>query len=161
MKTIQKIKKTLLAVLCCTATTAVMADSEDILNDILPYSQSLETVESVINALNNGAMVSAAVDLTKCSNQDGGAPSTIRGGLKVSSYRIEEDGTLWFEDSFFTASTSSGRADPIMLILRYLVNPEGAITVNSFIYSIPDYTLTRTSSFDCLINNGVNFNITY
>jgi hypothetical protein len=161
MKTIQNIKKTLSIVLCSTATTAVMASTADIWNDVLPYGESLSTVESVIHALNNGATVNAVVDLSKCAPQDGEAPSKIRGGLSISSYRIEEDGSLWFEDTLFTALTSPGRADPVRLLLRYLVSPGGAITVTSFVYSIPDYTLATKEEYDCSINKGVNFNTTY
>jgi hypothetical protein len=161
MKTIRNIKKTLLAVVCSAATTAVMGDSDDILGSILPYGKSLKTTESVVNALNNGAIVNATVDLSKCVSQDAAATSKIKGGLRISSYRIEEDDSLWFEDSLFTVSTSSGRADPIMLLLRYLVNPEGAITVTSFIFSIPDYTLTSQLAFDCTMNQGVSFNAAF
>jgi hypothetical protein len=161
MKTMQNIKKTLLAVLCSASTTAAMADSGGVWDDVLPYGHPLETVESVINALNGGAIVNATVDLSKCVRQGGEAPSKIRGGLKVSSYRIKEDGTLWFEDSFSTVLTSSGREDPIRVILRYLVSPGGVIAVTSFVYSIPDYTLTRKEAFNCSINKGVNFNASY
>jgi hypothetical protein len=161
MKILQNIKITLLAVLCFSATTSVTADSPDIWNDIIPYGQSLETVESVIHALDNGAIVNAAVDLSKCDPQDDGVPSTIRGGFRISHYRINEDGVLWFEDSFFTVLTSSERADPIRLLLRYFASPEGDVTVTSFIYSIPDYTLTMKEDFSCSINEGVNFNVTY
>jgi hypothetical protein len=161
MKIKQNIKTTTFAVVCSTAATAVMAGSADLSDDAISYGESLETVESVITALNGGAVVNAAVDLSKCTRQDGEAPSKIRGGLRVSPYRIKEDGTLSFADSHFTVLTNSGGADPIMQFLRYSVSPEGDITVSSFIYSIPDYTLTRQVAFDCSINQGVNFNAAY
>jgi hypothetical protein len=161
MKTLRNIKQTLLAALCSTAATVAMAGSTDIWNDDL-YGQPLETVESVITALNSGAIVNAAVDLSKCNRQDGEATSKIKGGLMVSPYQIKEDGTLAFSDSHFTVTTMfSGNPDPIMQFLRYSVSPKGAITVTSFIYSIPDYTLTNQVAFDCSINNGVNFNAAY
>jgi hypothetical protein len=161
MKTLQYIKKTVLAALCSTITTVAMGGSTDIWDDDF-YGQPLETVESVITALNSGAIVNAAVDLSKCTRQDGEATTKIRGGLMVSPYQIKEDGTLSFSDSHFTVTTMfSGNPDPIMQFLRYSVSQKGAITVTSFIYTIPDYTLTKQVAFDCSINNGVNFNATY
>lgn len=159
MKIKQNTNKALLAILCFTAATTLMANPSPTRDATPPYGHALKTVESVINALNNGAIVSAAVDLSKCTRQDGGTPSQTKGGLRVSPYRIKGDGTLSFADSHFTVSTSSGSPNPIMQFLRYSVNPEGAITVTSFIFSIPDYNLTRQVSFDCSINQGVNFNV--
>jgi hypothetical protein len=161
MKTKLIIKKTLLALLCSSVTTGVVADNADIWKDFIPNGQSLESVESVINALDNGAPVNATVDMSKCTPEDDGAPSTIRGGLKLSTYRINEDGTLWFEDSFISVSSGTGREDPVMVLLRYLANPEGSVTVTSFVFSIPDYTLTMKESFDCSINIAIDFNTTY
>jgi hypothetical protein len=161
MKTNLIIKRTLLAVLCSCVTSGVVADHADTWNDFIPIGQSLESVESVINALDNGAPVNATVDMSKCIPEDEGAPSTIRGGLRLSSYRINEDGALWFEDSFFSVLPGTGREDPVMVLLRYLANPEGSVTVTSFVYSIPDYTLTMKESFDCSINIAINFNATY
>jgi hypothetical protein len=108
MNTMHNIKKTLLAVLCACATSGVVADHVNMWNDFLTYGQSLETVESVITALDSGATVSAAVDLSKCTPQDDWAASTIRGGLRISSYRIKDDDALWFEDTFLSVLSSPG-----------------------------------------------------
>jgi hypothetical protein len=163
MKTLQNFKKILLSVLCSTATTVVIAGStEDQSNDDQIYGQSLETVESVITALNSGASVKAAVDLSMCTRQDDEATLNIRGGLVVSPYQIKEDGTLLFVSTVYTATTMySGNPEPIADFVRYSVSPEGAITVTSYIYSIPDYTLINDITFDCSINNGVSFNAAY
>jgi hypothetical protein len=161
MKTVQDIKKTLLAVLCSSATTGVMADHANMWNDFLPYGQSLETVESVITALDSGATVSAAVDLSKCTPQDDGLASTIRGGMRISSYRITDNDALWFEDTFLSVLSSPGRADPVRVVLRYLASPGGAVKVTSFVYSVPDYTLISENNYDCSIDMGVSFNIIY
>ncbi|WP_428241298.1 VirK family protein [Gynuella sp.] len=148
------------AALCSTATTAI-AETAQTWDDILPYSRSLKTTESLVHALDNGAIVNASVDLSVCTRQDGGAASQTKGGLTVSPYRLQADGTLSFSDSHFTVSTRSGSPMPIMQFLRYTVAPQGAITVTSFIFSVPDYRLTSEVSFDCAINDGVSFHAAY
>jgi hypothetical protein len=153
------IKKIVLGVLCYIATTTVIAGPTFPLNNDQIYGQPLETRESVIAALNGGAIVKAAGDLSKCTRQDGEAPLKLRGGLMVSSYQIKDDGTLLFVDSVYTATADfSGSLEPIADFVKYSVNSEGAITLTSYIYSIPDYTLIRQFAFDCSINNGVSFN---
>ena len=164
MNMITTVKTTILATLCTGAITAMAAPASewnDNWNDVLPYSRSLETVDAVVNALDGGATVNAAVDLSQCTRQDGGTPSETKGGLTVLPYRIQADGTLSFADSHFTVSTRSGTATPIMQFLRYTVAPEGAITVSSFIFSVPDYTLTSEVAFECTINGGVSFHAAY
>jgi hypothetical protein len=123
------------------------------------YSLPLETVSSVVNALNHGATVNATVDLSLCTPQDGGHASTTKGGLKVTPFRVQGDGTLSFSDPHFTVSTSTQQ--PLMQYLRYKVVPAGGITVTSFIFSVPDYNLINQVSYDCAINNGVSFYIPY
>jgi hypothetical protein len=162
MKALRYNKKVVLAVLYSTATTVAMADSTDPWNDVQAYGQPLETLESVTSALNGGAIVNAAVDLSKCTRQDGQATLKLKGGLKVSPYQIKEDGTLLFVSSVYTATKMfSGKPDPMVQFMRYSVNPKGAITINSYIYTIPDYTLSSQIDFDCSINNGVSFNAAY
>jgi hypothetical protein len=185
MKTSIYNKKILLSVLYLTTTTGAMAGSldpwnddqipgqplktiESVISDSGPlnadqtYGQPLETIESVISALNGGAIVNAAIDLSKCNRQDGEATLNLKGGLIVSPYQIKEDGTLLFVGSVYTVTKMfSGEPDPMVQFLRYSVNPKGAITVNSYIYTIPDYTLNSQIDFDCSINNGVSFNAAY
>ena len=119
------------------------------------YTLPLETVSSVKDALNDGATVNATVDLSQCTRQGGGDPSTTTGGLRVSPFRIQGNGTLSFSDSHFTVSTRTQQ--PLMQFLRYQVVPEGGITVSSFIFSVPDYQLLSQVAFDCAINKGVSF----
>ena len=121
----------------------------------------LITVDSVKHALNTGATVSAAVDLSRCTRSDGGKSSQTRGGLVVTPYRIQGNGILSFSDTHFTVSTRSGAPEPIKQFLRYTVKPEGDITVSSYIFSVPDYRLTSQVSFQCSINQGVSFHAGY
>ncbi|AJQ97623.1 VirK family protein [Gynuella sunshinyii] len=160
MKTSKTLQMACVAALCSMAIAAT-AETTQTLDDILPYGRSLKTVESLVNALENGAIVNASVDLSACTRQDGGTASQTRGGLTVSPYRLQADGTLSFSDSHFTVSTRSGTPMPIMQFLRYSVKPEGAITVTSFIFSVPDYRLTSEVGFDCAINDGVSFHAAY
>lgn len=123
-------------------------------------NNALQTVSAVGHALNSGATVNATVDLSQCTRQGGGEPSTTKGGLKVSPFRIQNDGTLSFADSHFTVSTSTQQ--PLMQFLRYTVAPEGGnITVSSYIFSVPDYSLISQVAFDCAINQGVNFYLSH
>jgi hypothetical protein len=162
MNKLRNIKNILLVMLFYTSATTAMAGSAHVLNDDKIYGQPLETSESVITALNGGAIVKASIDLSKCTPQDGGTTLNIKGGLVISSYKIEEDGTLLFVDSVNAATEYfSGSLEPIADFVKYSVSPDGAITFTSNIYSIPDYNLIQQFAFDCSINNGVNFIATY
>lgn len=142
----------------CATSGVVLANPVSDFGNMLPYGRSLTSVDQVKKALNEGAVVSAAVDLSQCSRPDGGAPSETQGGLEVSPYRIKGDGSLSFSDTHFTVSTRTGSPVPITQFLRYTVAPSGDITVSSYIFSMPYYNLMSEVSFDCSINEGVSFN---
>lgn len=145
----------------CLTSGMVMANPMFNMGNALPYGRSLVDVEQVKEALNGGAVVNAAIDLSQCTRSDGGAPSQTKGGLRVSPYRIKSDGSLSFSDTHFTVSTRTGVPVPITQFLRYSVTPEGAITLTSYIYSMPNYNLMSEVSFDCAINEGVSFNAAF
>lgn len=117
-------------------------------------SRPLTDVAAVKLALAAGQRVSASVDLSLCQPGNGGAPSQTQGGLVVSPYRIQGDGTLSFSDSHFTVS-NAGR--PITQFLRYTVRPDSSITVTSYIFSMPDLAPLSEVAFECRLGNGVSF----
>ncbi|MDW6004071.1 VirK family protein [Vibrio mangrovi] len=158
MKVSQLVKAVSLLALGAVSTMAA-AESKVSWEEMIPYSRALSSVSSVTNALENGAQVNATVDLSQCARQGGGATSETKGGLVVSPFRIQGNGMLSFSDSHFTVSSRTN--SPIMQFLRYQVAPEGGITVTSYIYTVPDYSLLSQSAFDCQINEGVNFYAAY
>jgi hypothetical protein len=120
----------------------------------LDRTVQLRDAAAVKQVLARGQRVNATVDLGLCTPANGAAPSQTRGGLAVSPFRIQEDGTLSFADAHFAVS-AAGR--PIMQNLRYAVRPDGGITLTSHIFALPDYTLLSESAFECAVGNGVNF----
>ena len=122
--------------------------------DAFAASRPLNDVAAVKLALAAGQRVSAAVDLSLCQPANGAAPSQTQGGLVVSPYRIQGDGTLSFSDSHFTVSNAG---KPITQFLRYSVRVDGGITVTSFIYSMPDLAPLSQVAFECRLSNGVSF----
>lgn len=122
--------------------------------DTFAAARPLHDVAAVKLALGAGLRVSAAVDLSLCQPADGGAPSQTQGGLLVSPYRIQADGTLSFSDSHFTVSNAG---KPITQFLRYTVRPDSAITVTSYIFSMPDLAPLSEVAFNCRLGNGVSF----
>jgi hypothetical protein len=122
--------------------------------DLFGASRPLHDVAAVKLALGAGLRVSAAVNLALCQPANGGAPSQTQGGLLVSPYRIQADGTLSFSDSHFTVSNAG---KPITQFLRYVVRPDNAITVTSYIFSMPDLAPLNEAAFNCQLGNGVSF----
>jgi len=122
--------------------------------DTFAASRPLHDVAAVKLALGAGQRVSATVDLSLCQPANGGTPSQTQGGLVVSPYRIQGDGTLSFSDSHFTVSNAG---KPITQFLRYTVRPDSSITVTSYIFSMPDLAPLSEVAFECRLGNGVSF----
>jgi len=122
--------------------------------ELFGASRPLHDLAAVKLALGAGLRVSAAVDLSLCQPANGGAPSQTQGGLLVSPYRIQADGSLSFSESHFTVSNTG---KPITQFLRYVVQPDSAITVTSYIFSMPDLAPLSEVAFNCRLGNGVSF----
>ncbi|MEI8634570.1 VirK family protein [Vibrio sp. PP-XX7] len=92
MKICQLFKVSLFTVLTSTSIVASAHNlSEWDQTQAAPYytNNALQTANAVVHALNSGATVNATVDLSLCTRQDGGTPSTTKGGLRVSPFRIQ------------------------------------------------------------------------
>ncbi|WP_242448985.1 VirK family protein [Burkholderia metallica] len=116
----------------------------------------LSTLEEVEGALNHGAAVSVTVDLTQCSPAGTTtAPGTTRGGLRISAYRITQDGTLSFADQHATVDASG---QPIWQFIRYQVKPDQTVAFSTDLFSLPSYArLAPRISYTCTVNQGIAF----
>ncbi|SIT38254.1 hypothetical protein BN2475_140088 [Paraburkholderia ribeironis] len=80
------------------------------------------------------------VDLTKCAPASDTTTQAARGGLKINTYWIMEDGTLSFSDERATVGPvgaptfQSPSGDPIWQSVRYNVNPDQTISVATEIF---------------------------
>ncbi|MEM5432613.1 conserved exported protein of unknown function (plasmid) [Cupriavidus taiwanensis] len=128
-------------------------------------TEQLPSFTDVISAINRGATVSVIVDLTKCATAgDTTMQGSTRGGLKINTYQILADGTLYFADERATVSTfgdprfPSNFWNPTWLSVRYNLKPNQTVSVATEIFSIPHYSrLAGNSEFTCAINQGVEF----
>lgn len=116
---------------------------------------ALTTVTDVERALMSGANVTVTLDFSKCTNNDASAaPSSTRGGLKITAFRILANGTISFADQH---ETIDSKGQPILQILRYQVKPDGGVgfTLNTF--SLPSYSTIPAVAYTCAVNQGVYF----
>lgn len=116
----------------------------------------LSTLADVEAALNRGATVSVAVDLTRCAPSGNTTrPGTTRGGLKISSYRITPDGTLSFADEHASVAQDGS---PLWQFIRYQVKPDQTVAFSTDLFSLPAYTrLMPQITYACAINQGIEF----
>ncbi|KQQ45839.1 hypothetical protein ASF61_19505 [Duganella sp. Leaf126] len=115
----------------------------------------LTTVNAVENALLGGADVTVTLDLAKCRNNDpAAAPSSTRGGLQISAFRITADGVIAFSDQ---RQTVDRNGLPILQVLRYQVKKDGSVAFTSHMFSLPAYTAAPVVSYACAVNQGVYF----
>ncbi len=127
---------------------------------VLPANASparqLAALADIENALNNGATVSVAVDLSRCA--PGGDTKTrgaTSGGLKIGPYRIMPDGTLSFSDSHESVSPDG---QPLWQFIRYQVKADQTILFTSDLFSLPSYTrLAPQVAYGCAIDQSVKF----
>lgn len=116
----------------------------------------LSTLADVEAALNRGATVSVAVDLTRCAPAGNTTqPGTTRGGLKISSYRITPDGTLSFADEHASVAQDGS---PLWQFIRYQIKPDQTVAFSTDLFSLPAYTrLMPQITYACAINQGIEF----
>jgi hypothetical protein len=116
----------------------------------------LSTLADIEAALERGATVSVAVDLTRCAPSGSTTrPGTTRGGLKISSYRITPDGTLSFADEHASVGQDGS---PLWQFIRYQVKPDQTVAFSTDLFSLPAYTrLMPQITYACAINQGIEF----
>lgn len=116
---------------------------------------ALTTASDVEKALMSGGNVTVTLDFSKCTNNDASAaPSSTRGGLKITAFRILANGTISFADQH---QTIDSKGQPIMQILRYQVKPDGAVAFTMNTFSLPSYSAAPTIGYSCAVNQGVYF----
>lgn len=116
---------------------------------------ALTTVNDVERALMSGGNVTVTLDFSKCTNNDASAaPSSTRGGLKISAFRIVANGTISFADQH---ETIDSKGQPIMQILRYQVKPDGVVAFTMSTFSLPSYSASPSVGYTCAVNQGVYF----
>ncbi|MDV0437629.1 VirK family protein [Xanthomonas sacchari] len=121
---------------------------------------TLNSLTEIQRALDSGASVAVALDLSQCTPISGGAtPSQTRGGLRIGAYRVTADGTLSFADEHVTVGRDG---KPIQQFLRYQVHPDNSIDFTMFVFALPSYQQTgSTLGYRCAINQGLRFNVGY
>lgn len=126
-------------------------------------AQHITSVDSLRTVLRAGNDVNAVLDLSQCQADKVGKSEIKKpnvkmdGGLKVSPFLIR-DGMIAFSDNHQTVYTrGGGTPKAINQTLRYEVEPNGKVTMTSFIFSLPDYKLMREASYHCEFDKGLSF----
>jgi VirK protein len=118
--------------------------------------RQLAALADVENALNNGATVTVAVDLSRCA--PGGDTKTrgaTSGGLKIGPYRILPDGTLSFSNSHESVGADG---QPLWQFIRYQVKVDQTVLFTSDLFTLPSYTrLAPQVAYGCAINQSIKF----
>ncbi|PPT93327.1 VirK family protein [Xanthomonas theicola] len=116
----------------------------------------LHSLAEIERALDTGATVAVAVDLSQCTPASAGAtPTQTRGGLRIGAYRVIADGTLSFADEHFTVGRDG---KPIQQFLRYQVRPDGSIDFTMAVFALPGYQqIGATLGYRCAIDQGLHF----
>lgn len=128
-------------------------------------TEQLSSLADVMSALNRGATVSVTVDLTRCAPAgDTTIQGSTRGGLKINTYQVLSDGSLYFADE---RTTVSGYGDqrfqstfwnPNWLSVRYNLRADQTMSVATEIFSFPDFgRLAGNSDYTCAVNQGIEF----
>ncbi|MCW3610631.1 VirK family protein [Burkholderia cenocepacia] len=109
----------------------------------------------VENALNQGAGVSVAVDLSNCApTGTTPAPGTTRGVLRINASRITRDGTLSFADEHATVDASG---QPIWQF-SYHIKADLTGAFSTDLLSLPTYNrIALRISYTCAIDQGIAF----
>jgi hypothetical protein len=119
------------------------------------YSTKLSNMDEVKSVLATGGVVTASMDLTKCTLSTGQPSRNLAGGLKINSYLIERDGTLRFSSYRTTLSSRSDVA--VSQNNKYRVTDDGAVTFTSSVFSMPDYELISKVDVYCQLNESFYF----
>jgi hypothetical protein len=117
----------------------------------------LNSLAEIEHALDSGASVAVAIDLSQCTPTSGGAtPTQTRGGLRIGAYRVIADGTLSFADEHLTVGRDG---KPIQQFLRYQVHPDSSVDFSMAVFALPGYQQNGTTlGYRCAINQGLHFN---
>ncbi|QDI03017.1 hypothetical protein E4A48_04310 [Xanthomonas cerealis pv. cerealis] len=116
----------------------------------------LDSLAEIERALDSGASVAVAIDLSQCTPTTGGAtPTQTRGGLRIGAYRVIADGTLSFADEHLTVGRDG---KPIQQFLRYQVHPDSSVDFSMAVFALPGYQQNGTTlGYRCAINQGLHF----
>ncbi|MPW23649.1 Virk protein (modular protein) [Paraburkholderia piptadeniae] len=127
-------------------------------------AKQLPSLADVESALNRGAAVSVAADLTKCSPAgDTTSQSGTRGGVKINAYWTMADGTLSFSDEHATVDLVGAPTfqdpfgAPIWQSIRYTVKPDQTVFVATKLFFLPSYNPMMHVDYACAINQGIAY----
>lgn len=144
----------------CFSLNAVSQDIEANTENSLGFKRHAIKLHSVLElkkALSEGASVTASMDLTQCSTAEGEPTRNAAGGLNISSFLIDRQGTLSFSSFRSTVSTRNGAAQAVSQTNRYRITPEGSVTLTSYLFSLPNYDLIFETDVICEFNKGFSF----
>ena len=150
----KKLSGLALSALILISTSAISQDYTEV-----TYGIPLESLDQTKKALTSGAVVTASIDLTKCTLATGQESTNSSGGLKIDSFLIERDGDLRFSSFRTTLSSRSDAA--VTQNNKYVVSEDGSATLTSSVFSLPDYTLISKVDVYCKLNESFFFYSAY
>jgi len=109
------------------------------------------------NALLSGKNVVVTIHFDKCTVPGGGVTNLhFSGGFRINEFVIPNDGYISFSDVHSTLETDN---TPVTEYVRYLMRPDGAVTIG-FTTVSREGTVVRESKFICEHDRAIQFSAT-
>jgi hypothetical protein len=136
-------------VICASGVTAASTESSD-----SPHVSPVKKYSQLRNALLSGKNVVVTIHFDKCT-VPGGAISNIHlsGGFRINEFVIPNDGYIYFSDVHSTLETDN---TPVTEYVRYLMKPDGAVTIG-FTSVSREGKVVRESKFICVDDRALQF----
>lgn len=109
----------------------------------------------VLSALQAGKNVKLILDMTHCTNADGGKPaSATQAGLVINAFRVTSQSGISFANAHQTVD-SSGHA--VTEYIRHSLSREGKLTVRASKLVVGTTELANQGEFICEVPDGAKF----
>ena len=136
-------------VICASGVTAAPAESSD-----SPRVSPVKKYSQLRNALLSGKNVVVTVHFDKCTVPGEGVGNLhLSGGFRINEFVIPNDGYISFSDVHSTLETDN---TPVTEYVRYLMRPDGAVTIG-FTTVSREGKVVRESKFTCVDDRAIQF----
>jgi hypothetical protein len=136
-------------VICASGVTAAPKESSD-----SPPVSPAHKYSQLRNALLAGKNVVVTIHFDKCTFPDGGSTNLhFSGGFTINEFVIPNDGYISFSD---VHSTLEADNTPVTEYVRYLMRPDGAVTIG-FTTVSREGKVVRESKFICADDHAIQF----